>query len=198
MTGLILASASAVRAQLLERAGITFQISPARIDEDTVKNALLAEGVRPRGIADALAELKALRVSSSRPDALILGADQVLDLEGELLSKGEAISTSRAQLVRLRGRTHRLLSAAALARNGAIIWRHVDEARLVMRDFSDAFLESYLAEEGEAVLTSVGGYRLEGLGVQLFECIDGDYFSILGLPLVPLLAALRDQKVLQT
>jgi septum formation protein len=197
MTLLILASSSIVRAHLLERAGITFEICPARIDEDAIKQSLLAEGARPRSIADALAEMKALRISISHPDALILGADQVLDLDGELLSKCETISEARLQLARLRGCTHRLLSAVVLARNNAVIWRHVAEARLAMRDFSDAFLDSYLAQEGEAVLGSVGGYRLEGLGVQLFERVDGDYFSVLGLPLVPLLAALRDQKVLQ-
>jgi len=196
MKQLVLASASTVRAQLLEQAGISFEIAPARIDEAAVKQSLLAEGVRPRGIADALAELKALRISSSRPEALVLGADQVLDYDGEVLNKCETLDEARIQLKRLRGRAHRLLSAAVLARNGAVIWRFVDEATLVMRDLSVDFLESYLARESEAVLSSVGGYRLEGLGVQLFERIEGDYFSILGLPLVPLLAALRNQGVL--
>ena len=196
MTRLVLASASVVRAHLLAGARISFETSPARIDEDAIKQSLLAEGARPRGVADALAELKALRVSSGHPDALILGADQVLDFDGELLSKSGTMEEARKQLARLRGGTHRLLSAVVLARNSAVIWRHVEEATLVMRKFSDSFLENYLAQEGVAVLSSVGSYRLEGLGVQLFERIEGDYFSILGLPMIPLLAALRDQGML--
>jgi septum formation protein len=193
MTTLVLASASSVRAKLLESAGIALEICPAHIDEEAIKQAFLAEGARPRDVAGALAELKSLRVSGSWPGALVLGADQVLDLDGELLSKSETVGAARIQLRRLRGRPHTLVSAAVLARDGAVIWRRVDEARLWMRDFSDAFLEDYLVRENEAVLGSVGGYRLEGLGVQLFERIEGDYFSILGLPLVPVLAALRDQ-----
>jgi septum formation protein len=194
---LVLASASAVRAQLLEAAGVAFEISPSHIDEDAVKESLLAERVRPHVIADALAELKALRGSSSHRGALVLGADQVLDFEGELLSKSDTIGEARTQLVRLRGRSHALASAAVLARDGIVIWRNVGHVTLWMRDFSDEFLDDYLRQEGEAVLASVGGYRLEGPGVQLFERIEGDYFSVLGLPLVPLLVALRDHGVLR-
>lgn len=197
MTQLVLASASSVRARLLESAGIAFETCPAHVDEVAVKRSLLAEGARPRDVAGALAELKALRVSSSRPGILVIGADQVVDFHGELLSKSETIVEARTQLARLRGRPHRLLSAAVLVRDGAVQWWHTHEARLWMRDFSDAFLDDYLDREGEAVLASVGGYRLEDRGVQLFERIEGDYFSILGLPLVPLLTALRDQGVLE-
>ncbi len=197
MTQLVLASASSVRARLLEGAGVACEISPAHVDEEVAKRALLAEGVAASGVAAALAELKALNVSQSRPELLVLGADQVLDLDGELLSKSESIEEGRKQLLRLRGRAHTLVSAAALARNGAVVWRHAGQARLWMRAFSDRFLESYLVRESEAVLGSVGGYRLEGFGVQLFERVEGDYFSILGLPLVPLLTALRDLGVLE-
>jgi septum formation protein len=196
MTQLVLASASSVRARLLQSAGIAFELSPADIDEDAIKQSLLAEGAKPRDVAAALAERKALCVSASRPNALVLGADQVMDFHGELLSKCQNMGDARTQFVRLRGRPHRLISAIVMARDGAVLWRHVDEARLWMRDFSDAFLDDYLAREGEATLTSVGGYRLEDRGVQLFERIEGDYFSILGLPLVPLLTALRDQGVI--
>lgn len=196
MSAIVLASASRTRAALLQTAGIPFEAVPAHVDEDSVKQSLLAEGVEARGVADALAELKAVRVSGSQPAKLVLGADQVLAFQGELLSKTATIAEARAQFLRLRGRCHVLISAAALAREGAVIWRHVEESRLWMRDFSDDFLDFYLGFEGEAVLRSVGGYRLEGLGVQLFARLEGDYFSILGLPLLPLLTALRQQGVL--
>jgi septum formation protein len=196
VTQLILASGSAVRARLLAAAGVAFDIIPARVDEGAVKEALLAQNTPMRGIADALAELKALRVSRSHPGALVLGADQVLVFEQELVSKSSTISASRTLLNRLRGREHELVGAAVLAKDGTAIWRHVDSATLTMRDFSDAFLEDYLAREGEGVLGSVGCYHLEGSGAQLFSHIAGDYFSILGLPLVQVLGALRDQGVL--
>jgi septum formation protein len=197
MMRLILASTSAVRAALLASAGVAFDAVPAHIDEDAAKESLLAEGVRPRGIADALAELKALRVSSTCPAALVLGADQVLDFGGELLSKAATMDAARAQLARLRGNSHKLMSAAVLVRDGSVVWRHVEESELRMRHFSEEFLDSYLLQEGEAVLGSVGCYRLESYGAQLFERIEGDYFSVLGLPLIPLLAALRNHGVLE-
>ncbi len=196
MTALILASGSAVRAQLLRAAGVVFEIVPARVDEDAVKESLLAQNVPKRGIADALAELKAVRVSSSHREALVLGADQVLVFEQELVSKSADISQARNLLRRLRGRKHELIGAAVLAKGGIPVWRYVESATLTMRDFSDALLEDYLAGEGEAVLDSVGCYQLEGRGAQLFANIEGDYFSILGLPLLPVLAALRDQGVM--
>jgi septum formation protein len=195
VTELILASGSAVRAQLLRSACVAFAVVPARVDEDAVKEALLARNVPMRGIADALAELKAVRVSNSHPGKLVLGADQVLVFENELVSKSANVSEARALLSKLRGRTHELVGAAVLAKDGAPVWRHVGSATLAMRDFSDSFLEDYLAREGEAVLDSVGCYQLERRGAQLFANIAGDYFSILGLPLLPVLAALRDQSV---
>lgn len=195
MTALVLASASSSRTRLLQHAGVPFEVHPAHVDEDSVKESMLAEGAQGRAIADALAELKARRVSNARPDALILGADQVLICDGELFSKAETMDAAAAQLRRLRGKPHLLVTAAVLAKDGSAIWRHVDISTLWMRDFSDAFLETYLAAEGDDLLGSVGCYRLEATGVQLFERIEGDYFSVLGLPLVPLLAALRQHDV---
>jgi septum formation protein len=198
MTRLVLASASPARAGLLRQSGVAFEVRPAHVDEAVVRDAMRAEHADGRAIAGALAELKALRVSASDSEALVLGADQVLVCEDALLSKPETIPAARSQLQWLCGRPHQLLTAAVLARDGTPLWRHVDASTLRMRPFSDAFLEAYLAQEGDAVLGSVGCYRLEAMGVQLFEHVDGDYFSILGLPLVPLLAALRQQGVMET
>jgi len=195
VTPLVLASASAVRARLLAQAGVAFDVVPARVDEAAVKESLLARNVPMRGIADALAELKAVRVSSSRPGVLVLGADQVLVFEQELVSKSSSISEARMLLRKLRARKHALIGAAVLARDGVPVWRHVDSATLTMRAFSDTFLEDYLTHEGEAVLGSVGCYHFEGTGAQFFAHVDGDYFSVLGLPLLPVLAALRDHGV---
>jgi septum formation protein len=188
---LVLASASSSRARILRDAGVAFQVQPAHVDEETVK----ASGGDGAAVAAKLAELKALRVSSSHPEALVLGADQVLVCDGKLLSKADTLAEAAAQLKFLRGRPHTLISALALAREGAVIWRLSDEARLTVRDFSDAFLDDYLSAEGDVMLGSVGCYRLESLGAQLFESVQGDYFSILGLPLIPLLAILREQGV---
>jgi len=196
MNRLILASSSTVRARLLREAGVEFAVEPARVDEESVKESMLAEKHAPRAIADALAELKALRVSQKHPGTLVLGADQVLVFEGRLLSKSESLEEARLLLRRLRGNAHDLISALVLAKDGAAIWRHVEKSTLAMRNFSDAFLDDYLAAEGEELLSGVGCYRLEGRGVQLFSRIDGDYFAILGLPLIPLLSALREQGVL--
>ncbi len=193
---IILASASPARAKVLRGAGVEFEVVPAHVDEDSIKQSLLAEKAPPRDVADALAELKAVRVSSRYPGALVLGADQVLQFGGELVSKCESLAEARALLARLRGGKHELLSALVLAKDGAPIWRHVGKAILTMRNFSDGFLDDYLAREGEGLLSGVGCYRLEGRGAQLFSAIDGDYFTILGLPLVPLLSALREQAVI--
>ena len=198
MTGLILASASEVRARVLKGAGVDFEVRPAHVDEDAVKDSLLAARAPLRDVADALAELKALRVSTSRPDALVLGADQVLAFEGELVSKCASLDEARTLLRRLRGRTHQLTSALVLAKAGSAIWRTVETATLTMRDFSNRFLDDYLAAEGEELLKGVGCYRLEGRGAQLFERVEGDYFAVLGLPLQPLLAALRQHGIVTT
>jgi septum formation protein len=188
---LVLASGSASRRRMLEAAGLVFDIDVPRVDEDAAKASLRVEGLMPRDQADALAELKALAVSRRRP-GFVIGGDQMLAIEGATLDKPKDMAEARAHLERLRGKTHQLMCAAVVAREGAVIWRHVDTPRLKMRDFSDAFIDQYLAEAGEAVLSSVGAYQLEGLGAQLFERVEGDYFSVLGLPLLPLLAFLRE------
>lgn len=187
---IILASKSAARRAVLEGAGVPFECATAGVDEDAVKASLLAEGARPREVADALAELKAVRVSRRTP-GFVIGADQTLELGGRLYDKVDTIDAARERLKELRGQVHKLHSAVVVAKDGAPIWREVATCTLAMRPFSDAFLEAYLAEEGEAALGSVGCYRLEGPGAQLFEKIDGDYFAILGLPLLGLLDLLR-------
>lgn len=187
---IVLASKSAARRAVLDGAGVTYEATVAGVDEDAVKASLLAEGQGPRDVADALAELKAIRVSRGRSD-LVIGADQTLDLDGRLYDKVDTVAAARDRLLELRGRTHKLHSAVVVAKAGAPIWREVVTAKLTMRDFSDDFLERYLADEGERALGSVGCYRLEGPGAQLFAKIEGDYFAILGLPLLGLLDLLR-------
>lgn len=186
----ILASKSAARRAVLEGAGVPHDAAVAGVDEDAVKTGLLAEGVDPRGIADALAELKAVKVSRAR-QGFVIGADQTLDLDGVLYDKAGTLDEARARLELLRGKRHKLHSAVVVAKDGAPIWRELVTATLTMRDFSDAFLDDYIATEGEAALGSVGCYRLEGPGAQLFSKIEGDYFAILGLPLLGLLDLLR-------
>jgi septum formation protein len=196
VTTLILASASATRARLLTCAGIAFQVVPAHVDEAAVKQALLAEKADARRIADVLAEWKALKISRAHPSALVIGCDQVLAFGNELVSKCASMAEARALLMRLRGKKHELISAAVLAKAGAPIWRHVEKASLWMRDFSDDFLDDYLAAEGENLLAGVGCYRIEGKGLQLFSRVEGDNSCIQGLPMLPLLTALRDQGAL--
>jgi septum formation protein len=187
---IVLASKSVARRAVLEGAAVPFEVAVAGVDEDAVKASLLGEGATPRDIADALAELKAVRVSAKRA-GLVIGSDQTLEFEGRLYDKAETVEAARQRLKLLRGKPHRLHSAVVVAKDGAPIWREVVSATLTMRDFSHAFLEAYLAAEGEAALGSVGCYRLEGPGAQLFSNIEGDYFAILGLPLMGLLDLLR-------
>jgi septum formation protein len=191
----ILASKSAARRAVLEGAGVPVEIQVAGVDEDAVKAGLLAEGATPRDVADALAELKALRVSTARA-GLVVGADQTLEFEGRLYDKAPNLDEARARLALLRGKPHKLHSAVVVARDGVAIWREVATATLTMREFSDAFMEHYLQVEGAEALASVGCYRLEGPGAQLFSKVQGDYFAILGLPLLGLLEFLRQQEVL--
>ena len=193
---LILASGSATRRAVLEGAGVAFEAVRPGVDEDAVKDELLAAGAGPKAVAQALAERKALAVSKDRP-GLVIGADQTLDLGGRLYDKAADLTAARERLVELRGRAHQLHSAVAVAEDGRMVWAETLSATLTMRDFSDAFLDDYLAREGEAALGSVGCYRLEGPGVQLFEAVDGDYFTILGLPLMGLLELLRARGVLR-
>lgn len=188
---LILASSSSSRAALLAAAGVAFEVVPARIDEAAVKDALKAEGAPARDIAGALAELKARRVGARLPGRLVLGADQVLVCEDRLFDKPADRAEAADHLRELRGKTHQLLSAAVICEGETPVWRHVGQARLTMRPSTDAFLDDYLDREGDTVLSTVGAYRLEGLGAQLFQRVDGDYFSILGLPLLEVLGFLR-------
>ncbi len=187
---IVLASTSAVRKRLLTDAGVAFEAVAPGVDEDAVKASLLAEGVGSRDIADALAEAKAVKVSGKR-GGLVIGADQTLDLQGVLYDKAGAVDEARQRLIALRGQTHRLHCAMVVARDGQPIWREIVTATLRMRPFSDTFLDAYLARNIPAILSSVGCYQLEGEGVQLFDRIEGDYFAILGLALVPLLDYLR-------
>jgi septum formation protein len=190
---LVLASASEARRRLLSNAGLAFQAIPANIDERAAEQPLLDAGASPEDIATALAMVKAVDVSERRADDLVIGADQTLDLDGERLTKPADMEAARRQLLRLSGRTHRLHSAIACARGGEIVWRHEETASLTMRALQPAAVGRYLAAIGDEALASVGGYRIEGRGIQLFEAIDGDYFAILGLPLLPLLAFLRSE-----
>lgn len=191
---LILASASAARQAMLRNAGVDFVVRVAGVDEDALKRP----GVDPVELAIELACAKALAVSRADPDAWVLGADQTLAFEGALISKARDLDEARARLWSMRGRSHALHSAAALARNGTIVWSAADTATMRVRVFSDAFLDSYLKTEKDALLGVVGSYRLEGPGSQLFDVIEGDYFTVLGLPLWPVLAALRRAGVLAT
>ena len=196
MTHLILASKSASRAMLLRNAGVAFAVAPSDVDEDQTKVRLLDAGAGPRQVAEALAEEKALAVSNAR-SGLVLGADQTLDLAGVLYDKAADLDDARRRLRAFRGRTHHLHAAVVLAERGAVVWRHTETASLTMRDFSDAFLETYLETHGQAALGSVGCYQLEGAGAQLFTQVEGDYFAVLGLPLWGLLDYLRAHGVLQ-
>ncbi len=184
---LILASKSAARRAILTEAGVPFTVQVADVDEDALKTP----GVDPAALAVELARAKALAVSRHDADAWVLGADQTLAFDGGLVSKAPTLEAARERLIAMRGRSHQLHSGAALARNGQVVWSGVDTVEMKMRDFSDACLDAYLAAEGAALLACVGSYRLEGLGSQLFEAVEGDYFTVLGLPLWPVLAELR-------
>ncbi|SEN11745.1 septum formation protein [Loktanella fryxellensis] len=187
---LILASGSAIRATLLRNAGVAFDIVKPRVDEDAIRAALQAEEATPRDVADTLAEMKASRVAARHPDAIVIGCDQVLALGSDILSKPTSPAEATAQLTALRGRSHQLLSAAVIYAEGRPQWRHVGVVRLHMRDASDAYLADYVARNWDEIRQCVGSYQLEAEGVRLFTRIEGDYFNVLGLPLLELLSYL--------
>lgn len=187
---LVLASASPFRKALLENAGLTFDIEPAEIDERIIEQSL--DGLAAEDVASVLAEAKALDVSERNPAALVIGSDQTLSLQGEILHKPASMDEARRRLLSLSGRTHELNSAIVLVRDGETIWRHVSVAHMTMRDLDPGFIGRHLSNVGDRALSSVGAYQLEGEGIQLFDRIEGEYFSIIGLPMLPLLAKLRE------
>ena len=186
---LILASASPSRRKLLASAGLSFDIEPAGIDEEELTRSLGSKA-SPQELASTLAEMKAVRVSSIHPEVFVIGADSTLACNGRLFDKPPTMDAARKQLMALRGQTHELFSSVVVARDGARIWPWAERGRLTMRSFNEAFIDAYLSRAGKDVLTSVGAYQLEGLGAHLFTRVDGDYFTILGLPLLPLLTFL--------
>lgn len=194
MSALVLASGSASRRAILEKAGVPFTIDPADIDEGAVKAAFSGT---PAALALELAHRKALAVSARQPGKLVLGADQVLEFEGEAFDKARNLHEARARLEMLRGKTHALVGGLALVRDGAPVWQHQSRCEMHVRAFSDAFLDRYMNEAGSILTAGVGGYAYEGLGAQLFDRVDGDFFAVLGLPLLPLLAALREHGALE-
>jgi septum formation protein len=175
---------------MLLNAGLDFEIEPSGVDEDEVKRSLLGERASAQDIATTLAEMKARRVSTRWPGAMVIGADSTLACEGELYDKPKTLAAAHAQLTALGGRTHELVSSVVVAQNGARLWHETQTGRLTMRPLTDSFLDAYLARAGDAVCASVGAYQLEGLGAHLFSRIEGDYFTVLGLPLLPLLVFL--------
>lgn len=195
---ILLASASSIRLQILRNAGIDATAQPARIDEETIRQGLEAEEAKPHDIADVLAEMKARKLAEKNPDQLVLGCDQVLAFQGKILAKAETLDQGRDQLRNLRGQTHRLISALVLYDEAKPIWRHISQATLTMRDFSDDYLEAYLSRNWQDARHSVGVYMLEGEGIRLFSATQGDYFTILGLPVLPLLSYLGTRGFIDT
>ncbi len=191
---LVLASTSQIRGEILTRAGLVFETARPEVDEDALKTS--AKGLTPGDLAQSLAAAKAVSVTNRLPEAVVIGADQVLNLDGKAYDKPGSREEARRHLIALRGRSHMLETAVCCARAGDVVWRHLGRATLTMRDFSESFLDDYLDRMGPEAVTSVGAYKLEGLGAQLFEAIEGDYFTILGLPLLPLLDFLRRKECL--
>jgi len=192
MPRLILASGSTSRKEILLAAGVSFDVIPSSVDEEAIKSKILASGGTPEFLAATLAHEKALEISLSNPDAYVLGADQLLVCEGRVFSKAGSLAEAQSTLRFLRSRKHQLIGALALLRASEPVWQHTETSELWVRDFSDAFLEKYLAAEGSVILGSVGCYRIEAMGAQLFDRVTADQFAVRGLSLLPLLGALRE------
>ena len=194
---LILASGSAIRAQIMRQAGLDFEVISKPVDEAAIKEAMLDDKARMRDIADALAEAKSKRVSLTEP-GYVIGADQIMVMENKLYDKPQTIEQARERLKLMRGKTHKLMGAVVICYGGQAIWRHLAVTTLTMREFSDDFLEHYIELEGENLTRSVGAYRFEDIGAHLFSEVKGDFFSILGLSLLPVLDFLRVRGVIQS
>lgn len=195
-TRLILASGSEIRQTLLRQAGVEFEVVRPRVDEDAVRDAMMAEQAPPRDIADALAELKARKIGEKHPDAMVIGCDQVLNFEGRILSKPLSKDEALSQLRDMRGKTHDLLSAVVICEQGRPVWREVGRVTLRMREIGDDYLNSYVDRNWESIQHSVGAYKLEEEGVRLFSNVQGDYFTVLGLPLLSLISYLNLRGIL--
>lgn len=193
---IILASGSAIRRQILDGAGLDYDVIVRPVDEAAIKDAMLAENSRLRDIADALAEAKAMRVSRQE-SGFVIGADQIMVMDDTLFDKPKDMAEVRSRLLSMRGKKHELIGAAVICENGAPVWRHMSRTKLWVRDFSDEFLDWYIETEGEALTKSVGAYRFEGPGSQLFEKVEGGFFAILGLDLLPVLEYLRTRGAVQ-
>ncbi len=194
---IILASGSAIRRQILDGAGLDFEVITRPVDEAAIKDAMLAENARLRDIADALAEAKAMRVSRQEA-GLVIGADQIMVMDGILFDKPQSLEEARERLISMRGKKHELIGAVVICENGLPVWRHICRTKLWVREFSDEFLDWYVETEGEALMKSVGAYRFEGPGAQLFEKVEGGFFAILGLDLLPVLDYLRIREVISS
>jgi len=194
---IILASGSAIRRQILDGAGLDFEVITRPVDEAAIKDAMLAENARLRDIADALAEAKAMRVSRQEA-GLVIGADQIMVMDGILFDKPQSMEEARERLISMRGKKHELIGAVVICENGLPVWRHICRTKLWVREFSDEFLDWYVETEGEALMKSVGAYRFEGPGAQLFEKAEGGFFAILGLDLLPVLDYLRIREVISS
>lgn len=194
---IILASGSGIRRDIMSAAGLDFTVVTRPVDEAAIKAAMLTEGALPRDIADALAEAKSIRVSRTEP-GLVIGADQIMVMDGQIFDKPVDMGEARTRLLSMRGKKHHLIGAVVICEDGHPVWRHISKTTLSVREFSEDFLDDYLSHEGEAVLKSVGAYRFEGRGAQLFSHVDGDFFSILGLSLLPVLDYLRIRRAISS